>query len=280
LSSATGMGAGAARTRAALLAAPALVVFLAFWLLPMARLALFAGQGPSGIEAYWAVLAHPQYRASLISTILLSGLVTLATLAIGGITGVFLSRHHFPGHGLLAGMLTLPLAFPGVVVGFMVILLAGRQGVIGQLAAILGAGRPVFAYSMTGLFLGYLYFSIPRVLLTVMGAAEKLDPALEEAARSLGASPLAILKDVVIPALSPALIGAGALCFATAMGAFGTAFTLATRISVLPMTIYTEFTLFADMPIAAAMSLMLGAVTWAILALARQATGAGVAAAA
>ncbi|HXP97143.1 MAG TPA: ABC transporter permease [Telmatospirillum sp.] len=263
-----------------LLGAPAVTVFSAFWLLPMARLAVFAGTGPSGWNAYLAVLTHPQYLESLISTVLLSVAVTAATLGIGGVTGFFLSRNEFRGRSALVGMLTLPLAFPGVVVGFMVILLAGRQGLIGLLTQALGAGKLVFAYSMGGLFLGYLYFSIPRVLLTVMAAAEKLDPALEEAARSLGASPARVLRDVLLPGLKPALIGAGALCFATAMGAFGTAFTLATRISVLPMTIYTEFTLYADMASAAAMSIVLGAVTWAALALARNATGASVAAAA
>ncbi|MTJ80421.1 MAG: ABC transporter permease [Telmatospirillum sp.] len=254
--------------------------FTAFWLLPMARLALFAADGREGWAAYLTVVTHPRYFESLVATVLLSAAVTAATLVTGGLSGVFLSRHRFPGRRTLIGLLTLPLAFPGVVVGFLVILLAGRQGLIGALSQSLGGSRIVFAYSMGGLFLGYLYFSIPRVLLTVMAAAEKLDPALEEAARSLGAPPLRILLDILIPGLMPALIGAGALCFATSMGAFGTAFTLATRISVLPMAIYTEFTLFADMAIAAAMSLVLGLLTWAVLALARSATGAGVAAAA
>ena len=89
--------------------------------------------------------------------------------------------------------------------------------------------RLVFAYSMAGLFVGYLYFSIPRVILTVMAAVGKLDPALEEAARSLGATPWQVMRDVVIPGLRPALIASGAICFATSMGAFGTAFTLATQ---------------------------------------------------
>ena len=89
---------------------------------------------------------------------------------------------------MLTSLLTLPLAFPGVVVGFMIIMLAGRQGLIGQLTQELGAGKLVFAYSMFGLFLGYLYFSIPRTIVTVMAAAEKMDTRLEEAARSLGAS--------------------------------------------------------------------------------------------
>ena len=76
-----------------------------------------------------------------------------------------------------------------------------------------------------------------------MATAEKLDPRIEEAARSFGRGPWHVVRDVIMPGLKPALISAGAICFATAMGAFGTAFTLATRINVLPMVIYTEFTL-------------------------------------
>ncbi|MCL4746755.1 MAG: ABC transporter permease subunit, partial [Burkholderiaceae bacterium] len=137
----------------------------------------------------------------------------------------------------------------------------------------------VFAYSMAGLFMGYVYFSIPRTILTVIAAAEKLDPRIEEAARSLGASPWRVVRDVILPGLKPAFISSGAICFATAVGAFGTAFTLATRINVLPMVIYTEFTLSANIAMAAALSFVLGAITWAVLALARTAAGSTVAAA-
>lgn len=155
----------------------------------------------------------------------------------------------------------------------MVILLAGRQGLLGDLTLRLAGEKWVFAYSIGGLFLGYLYFSIPRVVLTVMAAAEKLDRSLEEAARSLGASSWQVTRDVLVPGLAPALIASGAICFATSMGAFGTAFTLATDIDVLPMTIYTEFTLNAGMAMAAALSVVLGAVTWLVLAAARVASG-------
>lgn len=266
--------------RLLLLIAPAAAVFAAFWLLPMARLAAIAGSGPLGIAAYAAVVVNPRYLESLAATILLAAAVTGVTLLVAGVAGLFLARNRFPGRSLLLAMLTFPLAFPGVVVGFMVIMLAGRQGLIGDIVFRLSGSRPVFAYSMAGLFLGYLYFSIPRVILTVMAAAEKLDPALEEAARSLGAGRWRVVRDVIIPGLAPALISSGAVCFATSMGAFGTAFTLATNIDVLAMTIYTEFTLNANVAMAAALSLVLGLITWLVLALARSAAGAGVAAAA
>jgi putative spermidine/putrescine transport system permease protein len=262
-----------------LLLMPAALFFVAFFILPMCRLFLVGGSGATGWAAYAAILTGDGYFTALLATLGIAAATTLATLLISSIAGVFLQRHKFPGNATLVAMLTLPLAFPGVVIGFMVIMLAGRQGLIGTISEALSGDRLVFAYSLAGLFMGYVYFSIPRTILTVMAATEKLDPRLEEAARSLGASPWRVMLDVIVPGLKPALISAGAICFATAVGAFGTAFTLATRINVLPMVIYTEFTLSANIAMAAALSFMLGAVTWLVLALARTAAGSTVAAA-
>ena len=258
---------------------PLAVVVIAFFLLPMAQLIVVGGTGKLGLSAYAAILTEPRYRATLINTVLLAAAVTGATLVIATIAGLFLQRQRFPGRALLVALLTFPLAFPGVVVGFMIILLAGRQGLIGDITLALFGEKQVLAYSIQGLFLGYLYFSIPRVILTIMAAVEKLDPALEEAARALGAGPWAVHRDVILPALGPAFLASGAIAFATAMGAFGTAFTLATDIDVLPMLIYTEFTLSANIAMAAALSVGLGLVAWAALALARQFAGATIAAA-
>ncbi len=263
----------------AVLLLPAGIFFAAFFLLPMARLFLIGGSGKMGWAAYAAIVTNGQYLRSLLSTLAVAAATTAATLVISGVAGVFLQRRRFPGNAALVAMLTFPLAFPGVVIGFMVIMLAGRQGLIGDLSHALTGEKLVFAYSMAGLFMGYVYFSIPRVILTVMAAAEKLDPHLEEAARSLGASPWQVVRDVIIPGLKAAFLSSGAICFATAVGAFGTAFTLATRINVLPMTIYTEFTLSANIAMAAALSFVLGGVTWAVLAVARTAAGSSVAAA-
>ena len=209
---------------------------------------------------------------------LLSGGIAIAAVALAAVVGTFLARHRFPGRRLMVALMTLPLAFPGVVVGFMVILLAGRQGVVGGATEALTGERLVFAYSFAGLALGYLYFSLPRCIATVMAAAEGLDPALEEAARTLGAGPLRVVRDVILPGLAPALVASGAIVFATCMGALGTAFTLATDIRVLPMVIYTEFTLATNFAAAAALSVLLGVVTWAALAVARIFGGGSVAA--
>ena len=259
--------------------APLAVVAAAFFLLPMAHLIAAGAGGRAGPWSYLAIITEPRYRATLINTLLLSAATTAVTLAIATISGLFLQRNRFAGRELLVALLTFPLAFPGVVVGFMIILLAGRQGLIGDVSNVLLGEKVVLAYSIVGLFLGYLYFSIPRVILTIMAAIEKLDPRLEEAARSLGAGVWAVHRDVILPALKPAFVASGAICFATAMGAFGTAFTLATNIDVLPMLIYTEFTLAANIAVAASLSVGLGLIAWAVLFAARSAAGTTVAAA-
>jgi putative spermidine/putrescine transport system permease protein len=255
-----------------LLLLPALIIFIAFWLIPIAVLVRISA-GNDFLHTYAAILSDSRYLTSLWQTVALSLVVTAATIVLSVISGLFLTRNEFPGKRLLVSLLTLPLAFPGVVVGFMVIMLAGRQGVIGDLSHALVGHKLVFAYSMSGLFLGYLYFSIPKIVLSVMAAAQSMDPSLTEAAHSLGAGPWAVMRDITLPALRPALIASGAICFAISIGAFGTAFTLATDINVLPMTIYTEFTLNANLVTAAALSVILGVVTWVILMLARNATG-------
>ena len=258
--------------------APALAVFLAFWLLPFSRLILMGAEADrsSGISAYFTILTHRQYLISLVTTVTVSLTVSLVAVGIAGIAGFLLARHRFIGKSVLVAILTFPLAFPGVVVGFLVIMLGGRQGALAQLSLWLFDERWMFAYSLAGLFIGYLYFSIPRVITTVMAACENLDQSLEEAARSLGANSWQVTKDVIVPGIAPALLSTGAICFATSMGAFGTAFTLGTRLSILPLNIYGEFTNYANFAMAAALSVVLGLITWVALSLARKLAGSNV----
>ena len=247
--------------------APAAAFFCAFWLLPVVRLITLPAE--HGWSTYFVVLTDPRYIESMVNTVVLSLLVTLATLGIGAAVGIYLARRRFRGRQILLSLLTLPLAFPGVIVGFFVILLGGRQGLVADLTNALGMGRITFAYGALGLFLAYLYFSLPRAVATYTAAAEAMDMQLEEAARALGASKLQITRDVWLPQLAPTTIACGAIVFATAMGAFGTAFTLASKFEVVPITIYNEFTNYANFALAASLSISLGLITWAVLFVAR-----------
>lgn len=199
--------------------------------------------------------------------------VTLATLVLGASVGIFLARTKFIGRQFLLGVLTLPLSFPGVIIGFFLILLGGRQGLVAQISDELGLGRVTIAYGLTGLFLAYLYFSLPRAIANYYAAAQSMDESLEEAAMSLGAKRWSIVRDVWVPELAPTTIACAAIIFATAMGAFGTAFTLASKFEVLPITIYNAFTNYADFALAASLSISLGLVTWAVLFCSRKLSG-------
>ncbi len=250
--------------------APVIVFFIAFWILPVVR--LIALPAEKGWQTYFLVLTDSRYMWSMINTVLLSLATTLVTLVVGGAVGVYLARRRFPGRQVLLSLLTAPLAFPGVIIGFFIILLGGRQGWLADMGSMLGMGRITFAYGVVGLFLGYLYFSLPRAIASYTAAAEAMDGQLEEAARVLGASRWEITRDVWLPQLAPTTVACGAIVFATAMGAFGTAFTLASKFEVVPITIYNEFTNYANFALAASLSISLGLVTWAVLFIARVAT--------
>lgn len=255
----------------AICAAPAVAFFCAFWLLPVMQLLVLPAK--QGWSTYFAVLTDSRYLRSLLNTLSLSLAVTLVTLVLGAAVGITLARQRFRGRHLLLSLLTLPLSFPGVIVGFFIILLGGRQGLIADLSEWVGMGRTTFAYGLTGLFLAYLYFSLPRAIATYTAAASAMDAQLEEAARALGASRWRVARDVWIPELAPTTLACGAIVFATAMGAFGTAFTLASKFEVLPITIYNEFTNYANFALAASLSITLGVITWLVLFVAGRASG-------
>ena len=252
--------------------APAAVVFAAFWLLPMVQLVLLPAS--KGYATYFVVLTEPRYLQSLVQTTLLSVAVTLVSLALAAAVGLYLGRRSFAGRRLLMSVLTLPLSFPGVIVGFFVILVGGRQGPFASLTDALIGERITFAYGVTGLFLAYVYFSLPRAIAKKeqegKESPQAIDESILEAARSLGAGRWHLVRDVWWPALQPTALAVGAILFATAMGAFGTAFTLASRYEVLPITIYNEFTNYANFALAASLSITLGVMTWAVLFVARR----------
>lgn len=199
---------------------PAVLFFSVFFILPMIKLFFVGGSGELGWSAYAEALTNPNYVDAMIATFGVAAATTIATLIISGISGFFLQHHRFPGRRALVSMLTLPLAFPGVVVGFMIIMLAGRQGLIGQMSQALGAGKIVFAYSLVGLFLGYVYFSIPRTILTIMAATEKLDTRLEEAARSLGANALQRFFHIIIPNCRDGILAGSLMVLTLSIGEF------------------------------------------------------------
>src|SRR3546814_9534491 len=93
---------------------PALIIFTAFWLIPIGVLVRISA-GSNFLDTYTAILSDSRYLTSLWQTVVLSLMVTAATIVLSVIAGLFLTNNEFPGKRLLVSLLTLPLAFPGEI---------------------------------------------------------------------------------------------------------------------------------------------------------------------
>lgn len=166
---------------------------------------------------------------------------TLASLPLGLLTAHALARWRFPGHGLLNGLVHLPLVLPPVVTGYLLLLTFGRRGWAGQwLDEWFGI---VLAFRWTGAALAAAIMAFPLMVRAIRLSIEAVDPRLEQAAGTLGASRLWVWATVTLPLILPGVIAGAVLAFAKAMGEFGATITFVSNIpgqtQTLPSAIYT-----------------------------------------
>ena len=165
---------------------------------------------------------------------------TLISVPFGLLVAHALARWRFPGHGLLNGLVHLPLVLPPVVTGYMLLLSFGRRGWLGQyLDQWFGI---VFAFRWTGAVLAAGIMAFPLMVRAMRLSIEAVDPRVEQAAGSLGASRLWVWATVTLPLILPGVIAGAVLAFAKAMGEFGATITFVSNIpgqtQTLPSAIY------------------------------------------
>jgi len=165
---------------------------------------------------------------------------TAASLPLALLVSIALARGEFWGRGLLNGLVHLPLILPPVVTGYLLLLLFGRQGAIGVwLGDQFGI---VFAFRWTGAALASAVMGFPLMVRAIRLSIEAVDRKLEQAAGTLGASPLAAFATVTLPLILPGIVAGSILCFAKAMGEFGATVTFVSNIpgetQTLPNAIY------------------------------------------
>jgi len=257
------------RIRVALLALifPVVLGGFLFWpLLSLGLQSIFPSEGTFSMEMYRQVLLSKHYLSSFWNTFLISLLSTLIALVVCIPAGIYIEGDKGRDRKVLAVALTIPLSLPGIVIGFFVIISFGFTGVIPKLFEILtGTRRLAFAYTFYGMLLGYVYFQIPRVVLTIRGAVSNISQDVLDSARTLGASTLQSYWHVILPTLKPSIISAASLSMATGFGAFGTAATLSRGFRVVPLEIATAFTENFQPKLAGAMSITLVLVTTLML---------------
>jgi molybdate transport system permease protein len=151
-----------------------------------------------------------------------------------------LARKRFPGKTLFDAVVHLPLVLPPVVVGFALLVLFGTQGPIGRVLEPIGI---VFAFRWTGAALAAAIMGFPLLVRAIRMAIEAVDPRLELAARTLGASRTRVFFTVTLPLALPGVATGALLAFARALGEFGATITFVSNIpgetQTLPLAIYT-----------------------------------------
>ncbi|WP_170414727.1 molybdate ABC transporter permease subunit [Ruegeria atlantica] len=164
---------------------------------------------------------------------------TLVTLPLGIFVAYALARWRFPGRQVLNGLVHLPLILPPVVTGYLLLLTFGIQGPLGRLLAEFGI---VVAFRWTGAALAAGIMAFPLMVRAIRLSIEAVDPKLEQAGATLGASRLFVFATVTLPMILPGVIAGAILAFAKAMGEFGATITFVSNIpgqtQTLPSAVY------------------------------------------
>lgn len=210
----------------------------------------------------------PAETQALLLSLRVSFWATLASLPFGLLAAHALARWRFPGHGFLNLIVHLPLILPPVVTGYLLLLTFGRQGWAG--AALWDWFGFTFAFRWTGAALAAAVMAFPLLVRAIRLALEAVDPRLEEAAATLGASRAMVYLTVTLPLILPGLLAGAVLAFAKAMGEFGATITFVANIPGETQTLPTAIYSLLQVPDgdAAAMRLVLVSVAVAMLALA------------
>ena len=185
-------------------------------LLPVIALVLKGAEiGPG---QFWSIVTAPRTLSALRVTVTAALVATIFNAFYGLLMAWVLTRYEFPGKRILDALMDVPFALPTAVAGISLTALYSANGWFG--APLQGAGIEL-VYTLGGVMLAMAFTSTPFVVRAIQPVLEDLDPALEQAAMTLGARPFAIFRRVVLPAILPAWLAGSTVAFARSLGEFG-----------------------------------------------------------
>ena len=182
----------------------------------------------------------PNEWAAIWLSLRVAVVATLCALPIAVAIAYLLARKQFPGRQLLNGLVHLPLVLPPVVTGYLLLVLFGRQGQVGAfLYDVFGIS---LAFRWTGAALAAAIMAFPLMVRAIRLAIEAVDPGIEAAAATLGASRTRIFATITLPLVLPGIFAGAILGFAKALGEFGATITFVAAIpgqtQTIPSAIY------------------------------------------
>lgn len=252
-----------------LLSGPALLLFVAMLLVPLAMTALLsfnAFDGTRGVLPtftlgnYAEVLGDGYYHEIFLRTGGLALAVTVLCVLFGVPETIILARMANPWRSMFLVVILGPLLISVVVRTLGWAILLGNQGLINQ--ALIGLGitqEPVkLLFTMTGVVIALTHVLIPFMVISVWAALLKLDPQIENAGLSLGAPPLTVFRRVVLPQILPGVLSGSIIVFALAASAFATPAILGgRRLKVVATAAYDEFLSTLNWPLGASIAVLL-----------------------
>ncbi|TPG54466.1 molybdate ABC transporter permease subunit [Sphingomonas glacialis] len=187
----------------------------------------------------------------------ISLVAVLVTLPIAFVLAMLLARVRFPGKFLLDGLVHLPLVLPPVVTGWLLLLAFAPNGPLGAPLAAIGVS---LLFRWTGAAVAAGIMALPLMVRAIRLSIEAVDPRLEGAARTLGASRLRVWRTITIPLALPGIAAGAVLGFARSLGEFGATITFVSNIpgetQTLPIAIYSALQVPGSDPMVARLAVI------------------------
>jgi len=217
---------------------------------------------PHGLSLRW--YQHFFHTPELVGSLVLSLRLAFSAMVIASVLGITVAialvRYEFPGRELLRTFFMAPLVIPGIVLAIALLIFFSRTFLAGHFGALL---------------IAHVVVVVPYVIRTVSASLYGLDPALEQAAMSLGASPLTVLRTITLPLVKTGILAGAILAFVTSFDELVVSLFLAgPNVTPLPVQIYTYIQYTSD-PTIAAISVVLVAFTAVAVLLTERFTGFG-----
>ena len=189
--------------------------------------------------------SQPELNAIYLS-LKIATIAILFALPVAIFIAWILSRKQFWGKQLLNGIVHLPLVLPPVVIGYLLLIVMAKRGAIGQyLWEWFGFS---FSFSWRGAVLASAVMAFPLMVRSIKQAFDAIDPKLEQAARTLGASPLKVFFTLNLPLSFSGIIAGAVLGFARSLGEFGATITFVSNIPNQTQTIPAALFTFIETP--------------------------------
>jgi len=239
----------------------AFAVFFVFVLMPLTSTVRFAfDKGPGD---FWGAITTEGALNALGNSLLIATVVTLVNMGTGLVIAWVIVRYQFPGRSIFRTLIELPIAVPTAVVGISFLMLYSPTAFLG--AMMRDWGIQVIP-SLAGIIFAHIFVTFPFMVRSLAVVMEKLDPAQEEAAHTLGATRRQTMWHVTLPALRGGLVAGVALTFTRSLGEFGSTFMLAGgQVWTGPLEIYRLSEVLIDYQAASAVAILLMVLPFVIL---------------